>query len=257
MKNAFPNLARAGSEFDDLEYLPSAYVQEKIVPALMTMDETHLQAFKAATQKTSGELHGLTTDIQQTLRYKSKDGNALPVDQRVPDKIKSTGKVIFRSAQDFISDTMNLRTDADKEQALMAEIIASANRATIKFDQYVLRGDGKQYGDKANEWTEIDSWHRNISRPTTDKEISHDVENVAKVDFVNMTNSVVAMAQDTSPYVILDGKQQLVGSGTRLDKLAYLASWMSALEEGCDEVLPGIVAQTANKVVKVGIDSTV
>jgi len=31
---------------------------------------------------------------------------------------------------------------------------------------------------------------------------------------------------------------------------------MSALEEGCDSVLPGIVAQTANQGVKIAIDST-
>lgn len=66
----------------------------------------------------------------------------------------------------------------------MAEIIASANRSVAKFDQYVLRGDGKQYGDKANDLFEIDSWNTDIRRPTNDKKIRHNVENVPKIDFV-------------------------------------------------------------------------
>ncbi len=139
MKQAFPNLAKAGSEFDDLEYLPSAYIQEKIIPALMAMDEAHLQNFKSSIEKTSTDLHSLAKDVESSLRYKPRDGHAVPSNQQIPDRIKSSTKSAFKDAKDFITDMTNLRTDAEKEQALMAEIIASANRSVVKFDQYVSR----------------------------------------------------------------------------------------------------------------------
>ncbi len=142
----------------------------------------------------------------------------------------------------------------------MAEIIASANRSVVKFDRYVQRGDGKQYGDKANDWFEIDSWHTNIRRPEKSKDITNNVENVAKIDFVTVVNEVVTMAQEPSVNINVDGKMQPVGSGTRIEKLAYLASWMSALEEGTDKVLPNMLAEAAtNAAVKTvnGVTGTI
>ncbi len=250
LKNAFPKLANEWVEFDDFPTLPAEYIQEKIVPAIMEMKQENLEEFKRATEKSSSSLNSLANDVEQTLRYRKKDGKALPWNQSVPDMLKTTAKSSFKTAQDFFSDIANLRTDAEKERSLMAEIVASANRSTIKFDQYVKRGDGKQYGDKANDLFEIDSLHRDIRRPAWDKTIRHDVENVPKMDFVDVVNDIVEMAKAPGATVLIDGKPETVGDGTRLAKLAYLASWMSALEDGCDTVLPNALAQGAANVVK-------
>lgn len=177
----------------------------------MIMDEARLQSFKSSIEKTSSDLHNLTKDVESSLRYKPRDGRAVPGNQQIPDRIKSSAKSVFKDAKDFITEMANLRTDAEREQALMAEIIASANRSVVKFDQYVTRGDGKQYGDRANDWFELDSLNTEIRRPANSKKIRHNVENVPKLDFVTVVNDVVAMAQEPSPNVNIEGKMQPVG----------------------------------------------
>ena len=252
LKQAFPNLARAGNEFDDLEYLPKEYIQEKMVPEMMQMQAANFQQFKWITQKISWDLYEHVTNVETNLRYTPKDGNALPGVQQLPDKLTSSAKSVFKSTENFIADVAGLRTDVEKEQALLAEIITSANRSIAKFDKYVAKWDGKQYGNKANDWLEIDSANIDIRRPANDTDITNNVENVPRLDFVTVVNDVVKMAQD--PSNVVNGST--VWDGTRIAKLAYLASWMSALEEWCDTVLPNMVAEATTNVV-VGTVSTV
>ncbi len=52
--------------------------------------------------------------------------------------------------------------------------------------------------------------NRNIRRPANSKIIKHNVENVPKIDFVTVVNDVVAMAQEPSVNVNIEGKMQPV-----------------------------------------------
>ena len=258
LKNAFPNLAKAGSEFDDLEYLPAAYVKTKIVPALMTMDEARLQAFKVSIEKTSSDLHSLAKDVESNLRYKPRNPNAQPwADQSIPDRLSKSGKAWIKSMEDFMGELTGLRSDAEREQALMAEIVASANRSVIKFDRYVNTGNDWKHGNKAFEWYTINSMRNTqINKPAPNKQIEKSVENVPRSVFIDVVNSVVAMAQEPSNDVIINGQSRPVGDSTRIAKLAFIASWLSALEAWCDRVLPSLVSEAARKTVTVAADGT-
>lgn len=144
--------------------------------------------------------------------YVPRDGNALPAVQEVPERLRSSFKSGYKTISDFVNGVADLRDDAEKEKALMAEIIASANRSAIKFDRYVYHGDGKQFGKNASEYLEMDSWNRDIKRPASDKKIANNVENVSKVTFVDVVNDIVAMAKAPGNTLVIDGEAQTVGA---------------------------------------------
>ncbi len=56
------------------------------------MDEARLQAFKASIGQTSSDLYGLAKDVETSLRYKPRDGHALPSNEQIPDRLKSSAK---------------------------------------------------------------------------------------------------------------------------------------------------------------------
>ncbi len=252
LKNAFPILA---NDLDNMDKLTPEYIKWVLIPAIKKMNQADLIKLNQSLG-TKSELKSLVQDIHDVTVYIPKDGNAFPWVQNSAESIKSPIKSWYKSMVDFMKSLAWIEDVKEQEETLMAEIIASANRSVAKFDQYVLRGDGKQYGDKANDLFEIDSWNTDIRRPTNDKKIRHNVENVPKIDFVWVVNDVVAMAKDPASTVNINNAAQPVWGGTRVEKLAYLVSWMSALEEWCDRVLPWLVAEAANKTAKVAIDST-
>ena len=81
-------------------------------------------------------------------------------------------------------------------QRLSAEILRRANRIGAKFDQYVLRGDGMQYGDDLD-WNGFQDDEGNIYASAQDGSKLHNVvEDMSRDKFVTAINSMVAQARN-------------------------------------------------------------
>lgn len=193
LKRSLPTLAN-DSIMKDADVLPNEYIKERLIPAIKTLTEKDLVKLHE-NLNTQSKLKDLIGDIREVTVYMPRDGNTLPAEQAVPDRLRSSFKSGFKDITTFLAGVADMNTEAEKEEKLMGEIIAAANRSAVKFDRYVLRGDGKQYGDNANDWFELDDRNTDIKRPKNNNEISHNVENVAKVDFITVLNGIVEEAK--------------------------------------------------------------
>ncbi len=239
----------------NLDKLTPQFVREVLLPAVRSLPDSQIvqlhDELKKTRTSTAAKLSDLVGEIRELQVYTPRDGKSFPVGLTDAERLKLSTKSVFKSAADFGYSVADLRDNAEKEQALVEEIIASAKRSMRKFDTYVIAGDGAQKGNKASRF--FGSSDIGIQAQAT-KDTAHNVRNASREQFAKVINSVVAAAKDQS--TLLPNGQNPGNEGTRLDKLTTLASWMSALESGCDEVLPNMATKAVTGMINSGIDNT-
>ena len=132
---------------DTQETLDPDFVNQVLIPkitALQTVDQ--VSRLKAAVQ-TNGELK----DLVEKFTFTPFKQDTVPVAKSDVDIMRSSLGGAWEDAKKTTTELLNLGNENEKENRLNSELIRRANRVMDKFDQYVLRGDGKQYGDD-NDW---------------------------------------------------------------------------------------------------------
>ncbi|MDP2103915.1 MAG: hypothetical protein Q8K26_03270, partial [Candidatus Gracilibacteria bacterium] len=222
--------------------LPSAYVEEKIIPELVKIsDQKKLEALKLRV-KGNKDLLALIEDYTVS----QFAIGTLPGTMSGAEQIREGTKSTFKSVDDFTTGLIGFEDEKSKENRMRNEVIVRRRSIMAKFDRYVNQGDGKQKGDDTSFWgfNDADELTKNV---TNHKEVQGSVHDVMRDDMIKVLNEVAKISMDDS----LEGINffgNTLKFDSKLEKLTFFASYLSAVEEGCDEIIPGIISQ--------GIDTT-
>ena len=243
LKNALPQLAN-DPELDQLQSLPAEYVKQKLIPALSKLNDAHKLEILIHDIQTSSALSALV----QEYTFTNLRSGVKPVEKTTGEDVRSSLSGAFTTVGNFLKDLSWIQDENERIQTLSAEIIRRANRIGAKFDQYVLRGDGMQYGDD-RDWNGFRDNEDNIYASVEDGSKLHNVvEDMSRDKFVTAINSMVAQARNGILQASFWG--HVVSYATEEQKLGDILGRLWAIESWVDDVLPWLNQKGAEGVTK-------
>lgn len=217
--------------------LPRAYVEEKIIPELAKIsDQKKIENLKVRV-KWNEELLSLIEDYT-VMQFST---GTLPWVVSWAEQVRVSTKSTFKSVVDFMTDLSGIEDDESKEIRMRNEIILRRRSIMAKFDQYVRQGDGEQKWDDTSFWgfSDADDLKKGVKSHTKVQESVHDVK---RDDMIAVLNEVAKISMDDNLKGInFFGKT--LDFESKLDKLVFFASYLSAVEDWCDKLIPWIISQ--------------
>ena len=212
--------------------LPAAYVEAVIKPALSKINDNARIGKLMKDVETNSALKSLIES------YTAKQfSNAAPSrNNPVSQDIKMTTSSAYRSAEWFIAGLADMKSEVEKENYLRAEIINRRRSIMAKFDTYVLQGDAVNKGNKTSYFGD-DSKKLESARKAND--VQKSIHDVTRGQMVTVLNALSSVGMDDNLEITFFGDKMIFDS--KEEKLAFFASYLSAIEAGCDELIPSLL----------------
>lgn len=241
LKDAFPNLAKAGSEFDDLEYLPATYINEKLIPELVKLDDvSKIEQLKVALG-TNAKLRALISEFTFTAL---KPGT-MPARTDTVDDIKSSLDSWFQDLKQFFEKLTWIENVHDREEYLFKQAIFRANRARAEMDKMLLEGNrgifatgwesiwnGKLYGSNGGAIQAKIAWNDIADMKDLDN-VRSEAGDYSKDDVEPILSALIKQAWEPWTSIALLWSSEEFG--TRENKLKHIVEHLAAIEEGMKE----------------------
>lgn len=239
LKQAFKDIAKTdeGADyFDNQQSIPKTYFNEKMLPELMKMDVTTRWDLLKVLQDRKNDLASLVENIHSTMTFAPRKWM---VAQELRTTIPGTIGTTLLETKYFIDSVAWLQNGKEREQALLMEVYDRAKRVQAKFDNYVWKGDGKQYGSwewtiqNFMSWDDVVEFYGEEGKNQARAEVE-DTDKDKIEDILQMLTDKAKNPTDTSvDFSTMWGKN--INLGNKINQLAEMASYLDALERGIDD----------------------
>ena len=243
------NLApiQSDDQIRDNRYLDSEYVNTRLIPALTQLtDQKKIAELKAAVE-TNSDLK----DLVEKFTYTPFQQDIVPVAKSDIEIVRSSLGGVWEDAQKTTTELLNLWDENEKENRLNSELIRRANRVMDKFDQYVLRGDGKQYGDD-NDWVPWFNDNEQILERDPEN-VREATEDISLNEMKTAVNDLVTNARTDDLTFTLGGYtiwwhnfggEKFWPYDSKAHKIADITLRLQLIESWVDSLSPGLARKT-------------
>lgn len=223
---------------ENSEYLDPDFVNGVLIPQLVAIKTDHEAQKLLSAFQTNAELQ----DLVQKFTFTQFQKDVKP-DSKTPwETLRSSLNNGMTALGRYFEDLKGIQDQNERLNALNSEIIRRAKRIMDKFDQYVIRGDGIQYGDD-RDWLFRDDEEVNA---TDVKEVRKAPEDMSRNQMVEVINSIVIQARNDELTVKL-GDNTLPRYRDKEHKMRDLLARLEMIETGVDDVLPGYIEWVSRK----------